>query len=467
MKASFILTCVLVLIFPAFGQLALKNQLEFTHWKTDDRNILENWTDVTWQRNFYLVGLRYEINRPPDPFIFPQDSLLAENELTFRFAEFYYKNLTARVGNFYSMFGRGLVFRTYEDRNLRVDNNLDGAKLTLDGSFYKLQTLAGKMRDKYNRRKDLLFGVDLEVNLADNLQVGSNLLRQELPDKISHQIGSFRANYTLDWGEIYGELAKPDWHDQFSYYLALNAAYSKWTVILEYKDYQKISFPNFYGTEYNAAPSLTREHAFALLNRHPHALNLNDEKGYQFELTFNPAERWELLLNHSQTFTHAGNRFFEEYYGELHTRPSEKIDTRAAAAWTFDFATNTENITPLLDTRYHLGDRDELHGSYQHQHTQNKLDLSEFDTELLLLEYSRSPRFSLALVAEYTNKNQLRNVDLNPNYWIYGNVTFSFLNNQQLSILYGSRREGFVCVGGICRYEPEFKGIEIRLVNRF
>lgn len=466
MKILATVLIVLALFLPAFGQLALKNQMEFTHWETYDRTILENWTDLTWQRDFYLASLRYEINRPPDPFIFPQDSLLAPNELTFRFAEFYYKNFTARIGNFYSMFGRGLVLRTYEDRNLRVDNNLDGVKLNLDGSFYKLQALAGKMRDKYNRRKDHLFGVDLEVNLADNLQVGSNLLRQELPD-LNHQIGSFRANYTRDWGEIYGEMAKPDWHDQPSFYLALNTALEKFTAIIEYKDYHNLSFPNFYGTEYNAAPSLTREHTFALLNRHPHALNLNDEKGYQIELGYNPTERWELLLNHSQTFTHAGNRFFEEYYAEIHTRISEKIDARTAAAWTFDFTTNTENITPLIDARYQLSDRDEVHGSFQHQHTKNRFDLSEFDNEYFLIEYSRSPRLSVALVAEYTNKNQLHNVELDPNYWIYGNVTFSFLNDQQLSILYGSRREGFVCVGGICRYEPEFKGVEIRLVNRF
>jgi len=465
MKTFLLMICILALTIPTSGQLTLKNQMEFTHWKTYDRNILENWTDVTWQRDFYLVGLRYEINRPPDPFIFPQDSLLAENALTFRFAEFYYKNLTARVGNFYSLFGRGLVLRTYEDRNLRVDNNLDGIKLNLDGAFYKLQALAGKMRDKYNRRKDILFGVDLEVNLADNLQVGSNLLRQELPD-INHQIGSFRANYTRDWGEIYGEMAKPDWHDQPSFYLALNAALDKFTAIIEYKDYHKLSFLNFYGTEYNAAPSLTREHTFALLNRHPHALNLNDEKGYQIELGYNLTERWELLLNHSQTFTHAGNRIFEEYYAEVHSRLGEKIDMRTAAAWTFDFTTNTENITPLIDARYQLGDRDELHGSFQHQHTKNRFDLSEFDNEYFLIEYSRSPRLSVALVAEYTNKHQLRNVELGPNYWIYGNVTFSFLNNHQLSIRYGSRREGFVCVGGICRYEPEFKGVEIRLVNQ-
>lgn len=467
MKNLLISILLLVLSQPVAGQFSVKNHSEFTHWNEYDRDILENWTDVTFQRDFYLLGMRYEVNHPPDPFIFPQDSLLDETELTFRFAEFYYKNLTARVGNFYAMFGRGLVLRTYENRNLRVDNNLDGINLTVNGTFYTVQALAGKMRDKYNRREDTLYGVDLETYPLGNLQVGGSFLRQELPQNLSQQIWSTRANYSLEWGEIYGEIAKPEWNDAFSYYLALNAIYDEFTLTMEYKDYNQLSFPNFYGTEYNAAPSLTREHAYALLNRHPHALNMNDEKGYQFELSYIPNERWELILNHSQTFTHGGDSFFEEYYAEVHTWLGEKIDVRAAAAWTFDFATNTENLTPLGDLLYNLSDRDQLHFSYQHQHTKNKFDRSEFDTEFFLTEYSRSPGFSLALVTEYTNKDQLRNVELDQNYWIYGNVTFSFLNNQQLSILYGSRREGFACVGGICRYEPEFKGIEIRLINRF
>ena len=146
------------------GQFVGRNQMEFTKWDKYDRTILENWTDLSYQRNFFQSGLRYEINRPPDPFIYPIDTLLKEYELTFAFAEFAYKNLTARVGNYYSMFGRGLILRTYEDRNLRVDNNIMGAQINMEGAAYKIQTIAGKMRDKYNRRRDWIYGVDGEFN---------------------------------------------------------------------------------------------------------------------------------------------------------------------------------------------------------------------------------------------------------------------------------------------------------------
>ena len=35
------------------------------------------------------------------------------------------------VGNFYDQFGSGLVFRSYEERNLGIDNAMDGFRLIL------------------------------------------------------------------------------------------------------------------------------------------------------------------------------------------------------------------------------------------------------------------------------------------------------------------------------------------------
>ena len=451
----------------AIGQLTFRNQFEYTYWEEYNRKIIENWTDVTYQREFVQLGMRYEINHPPDPFIFPQPDLLNEYELTFGYAEFEHKNLSARVGDYYAMFGRGLVLRTYDDRNLRVDNNIRGLKLNFSGSSYKLKALAGKMRDKYNRRDDMIYGFDGEVNPLKNVHVGGSYLLENDTNDDQRKVWSTRVFVTRDLWDIYAEIARPDWMDDFSAYIGLNAAYSRLTLTAEYKDYHNLSFKNSRQTEYNAAPSLTRQHVFSLLNRHPHALNQNDEKGYQIELTYLPDDYREFIVNHSQTFTHNKQRIFEEFYGEIHRYFGDVVDGRLAAAWNFDFTTSTKNITPIADVSYNLTDRDQIHTSYQHQHTINTIDKSEYDTELLLVEYSRSPNVSFAVVGEYTNKNQLRNVNMDQNTWLHGIVTFSFWRNQQLSVLYGSRQAGFVCVGGICRYEPEFEGLEIKLVNRF
>ena len=445
------------------AQVTVRNQLEFTHWDEENRDILENWTDVSVQRDQYQIGLRYEINHPPDPYIYPQDDLLKEYDLTYGYAEFSHGVLTFTAGDYYTMFGRGMVLRTYEDRNLRVDNNLRGARLRISGSRYQVTGIAGKMRDKYNRREDAVYGVDGELDLLESLKIGGSYLQHD--DK--NRLWSSRLNLYHALGDMVLEVAKPQWTDQLSSYFAMNAAAGQFALTFEYKDYNRLSFRNSLGTEYNAAPSLSREHSYTLLNRHPHALNMDDEKGYQIELNYYPGLTWEFTLNHSETVNHSGVRLFREYYGEVHHYVNDDLDVRSAVAWTFDLTTNTNSITPLIDILYTLSEREQLHLSYQHQHITNRFDSSEYDDDLLLIEYSRSPWYSIAFVGEYTNQDQLKHIKLDRNYWIYGNLTLYIGTNHQIELLYGSRQAGFVCVGGICRYEPEFEGLEIKLVNRF
>jgi len=456
---------LLVLSSLTLAQVTFKNQTVYTNWQEYNRTILEDWADLTYQRDWFKAGLRYEINHPPDPFIFPQDSLLKNYELTFRYLQFRYKKMNLTVGNYYEMFGRGLTLRTYEDRNLRVDTNLEGFKFNYSGRRIKFKAIGGRMRDKYNRRKNWLWGGDVEVKPFRNTHIGASYLTQNKSNLKS--LWAARFNYTRDLWDFYVETVRPSWYSAFSYYAALNLYFDKVAATLEVKDYNHLSFQNNYQTEYNAAPSLTREHEFSMLNRHPHALNQNDERGYQFELTYTPSDPIQIVLNHSQTFTHAGERFFEEFYGELTHTVNERLEYHLAGAWTFDFTTNTDNITPILDGTYNVTERDQIHLSAQHQHTKNRTDLSEYDNELGLIEISHSPFVSFAVVGEYTNKFQLRNVQMKRHTWLYGMVSFTFWNNQQLSLLYGSRREGFICVGGICRYEPEFQGFELKMNVRF
>ena len=467
MKSLRVIFILFILTTQVFGQLVIKNQTEFTHWEKYNRNIWENWTDLSYQKKFFQSGMRYEINHPPDPFIFPIGSLLKEYELTFAYVGFEYKNLSALIGNYYAMFGRGLILRTYEERNLRVDNNILGAKLILEDSFYKIQTIAGKMRDKYNRRRDWIYGIDGEINPAQNIQIGSSLISQyEANTKIT-AIGAVRFSKTDGWYDLYSEIAKSSWSKKLSYYLASNISYSDFVLTMEYKNYNQLSFKNYYRSEYNAAPSLTKEHSYTLLNRHPHALNMNDETGYQVELTYTPTEDWQFVFNHSRTFTHTNKKIFEEYFGEIHHYFNDSFEGRFAADWNYDFSTNTDNITPIFDLLYNISSRDQLHLSYQHQHSINQFDKSEYDNELFIIEYSKSPYFSAALIGEFTNKYQLINIQMARHFWFYGQIAINYWTNHQISLLYGTRQAGFVCVGGICRYEPEFAGLEIQIINRF
>ena len=66
----------ILLLSNLYSQISVSNQIEYSNWKEYNRNVLENWTDVSFQQDQFSFGLRYEINQPPDPFIFEFDTLL-------------------------------------------------------------------------------------------------------------------------------------------------------------------------------------------------------------------------------------------------------------------------------------------------------------------------------------------------------------------------------------------------------
>jgi hypothetical protein len=39
--------------------------------------------------------------------------------------------------------------------------------------------------------------------------------------------------------------------------------------------------------------------------------------------------------------------------------------------------------------------------------------------------------------------------------------------NHDATLFVGSRQGGFICIGGRCRWEPEFEGVELKLFSHF
>ena len=85
----------------------------------------------------------------------------------------------------------------------------------------------------------------------------------------------------------------------------------------------------------------------------------------------------------------------------------------------------------------------------------------------MLLEYSRSPDWTFNLVGETSNKSSHQLSEGEEADAAYGLVSYHISDQHDVSVLYGRRAAGFVCVGGVCRFEPEFEGVEVRLLSRF
>lgn len=77
-----------------------------------------------------------------------------------------YKNVELTVGDFYDQFGSGFIFRTYEERNLGIDNSLRGGRLVFQP--YKginVKMLGGKQRRYWEHNDSYVWGADAEFNI--------------------------------------------------------------------------------------------------------------------------------------------------------------------------------------------------------------------------------------------------------------------------------------------------------------
>ena len=135
-------------------------------------------------RNF-AAGLRYEsyLNALAD-----YDSEFKGNGITYRYATYNMKELEVTAGNYYEQLGSGLIFRSYEEKGLGIDNAMDGIRLKyapLEGVY--LKTFIGKSRTHFTYSDGIFRGADVEMNINE-------LLNTELKTQIILG-GSFISRY--------------------------------------------------------------------------------------------------------------------------------------------------------------------------------------------------------------------------------------------------------------------------------
>ena len=78
------------------------------------------------------------------------------------------------------------------------------------------------MRDKYNRRKDRISGLDGDINVSDDFKIGLSILRNQLTDNKFTDLRSLRASYLISDFDFYAEVVNKTGSEKFSAYTALS-----------------------------------------------------------------------------------------------------------------------------------------------------------------------------------------------------------------------------------------------------
>jgi len=486
--------------------LGLSNQLEYSYNTDTEREILEDWLNLDFTKGIFSTGLRFEAFQPNDP-----DPSISRGKDRYTGIDFKYiradigdinNGVDITAGNFYTLFGRGLVLKIYEDRSIRVDNNLIGLKVTGKYGGFVLTGLTGTAANINNERKDILHAVDLEYKGWRFLQLGASMATN-LPatDGIARTtMAAFRLLPSFWNFDIYAEYTA-QFNDDIKqkifkgnesivgqgFYGNLNFYLGSLSLLGEYKYYDNIAFTSEDGTiYYNTPPSVRQEYTYVLPNRHPSPLNQDNEQGFEVGAGYNLADNTYLYGAYTQTKTLPAGSFYQrvlfsdfinnepgipvqtqlkEVYLQGQQDWNDNLTTLLAFAYNEELATNTKNVTPILENRFYFSDINTIKLVIEHQQVTDRTTLEKYYTDVLSLEYLRSPGFNIIFVSELQTKEPEEGKIIR-RYWGFIQAGYKIGQHTDISLLIGTRQAGNICIGGVCRYEPAFKGIELKMQTR-
>jgi len=210
-------------------------------------------------------------------------------------------NITA--GHFYSQFGSGLVLRNWEDRQLGINNALQGGKIVYDPvSFISLTALYGKQRVGFTTSEGEIFGFNSELDAASifdfkntSLEIGLSYVGRkeettflepsfnELTNSLSGRVDYYQNNFYSNaeyviksddaikqGGQLSNRLVKPG--NAFLF----NTGYSKRGFGID-ATFRRLENMNFFSernsagnvfneSSINYIPGLTKQHDYLLTN---------------------------------------------------------------------------------------------------------------------------------------------------------------------------------------------------------
>jgi hypothetical protein len=459
--------------------ISASNQLEYSTNNKTHKDIFHNWTDLNLGFGIYTSNLRYEAHQPDDWGVNWQ-------KLSFRNIHLSSEPFDITAGNYYVIIGRGLILRSYENRDLRYDNNLDGVEGSVDYEGFHLTLLSGTAQGRYERLSDPLQAIDGKISATDWLVLGGSYLRTHITDLGLVRLFGGNISLSLPHVDCYGEAVKKDnpsgeyiQKDGEGYYFSTNIYTTGIGLTFEFKDYLRFDFSN-QDVTFNNPPALTREHVYTLLNRHANILDLSDEGGIQAEITTSPVEQLSVLVNYSNTSDRKERRghflpvfpdrlVFTEVYGETEYDIKDKATVKAG----FSRMENRDELgapvwlAPVFDLTYYLSERNSLNFILEHLWTDKFEGKLTYYDQILSLSFSHSPLASLTFAYERTTEWRVSENWLGKKNWFMATLDMALGDNHNLSLGVGSRRQGKVCSGGICVDKPALDGFEIKLLSRF
>ncbi|MBI2417391.1 MAG: hypothetical protein HYV28_05705 [Ignavibacteriales bacterium] len=486
--------------------LGISNQLKYSNDINTDREIFENWLNLDYTYGIFTTGIRFDIFQPVNFSTNWSGAKERYSDIGFKYIKAELGEADAgmelTVGNYYALFGRGMVLKSYEDRNLREDNNLQGVKIKARYHNLTVTALSGMPENKSGDRTDILHAADFEYRIMKDLKTGFSLASNQKQGQIKSTttLYAFRVQPSLPFGDVYVEYGikkdEDEKQENFAgkesitgkaFYGNLNMYEEGFSLSSEYKYYDNFSFTTGNGSvSYNTPPATRKDYTYLLLNRHTVSLDAANENGYLIEGSYQYAEGSSLLISYGLTNTlpawslyqrsvrkdapaPAGLKTFtqmREVYSQIAHHFNDNLTITGIFGYNEESKDSTKNITPIIDCKYYLDEINTFRLIIEHQYTTERKTGETFYTDAVLIEYLRSPSFSVSLLSELETKEPTKG-NMVRKMWNMVQFGYQIGEHTDLNLLFGSRQAGTICIGGVCRYEPEFSGVELKMMTRF
>lgn len=434
-------------------------------------------------------------------------------------------------GSFYDQIGNGVLMRAYEDRNLGLDNAIQGARVKyyLDDRF-TFMAFTGRQKRRFDYFNQIIKGGYLEgyfpldsaglVSLysgvgALNRTLDDETVQDELIPNInlqpletrftpSYNVYAFNQynTFTFDKIHINTEIAYKTEEailnqtgnqliNSDGLFLQTAVSYAQpglgASVQYRYSDNFVIrTDPTFNNTGNPTQGLITiltpinRQNVKRLPARYNPAAFFFGESGFQAEITWSPAKATTLTFNYSDVMEDgSSSRLYREYFakGEQRLNRAWKLGAGAQRLlynqllYEFqvaDEATNSE----IVETWTPFIEADWRFKPRQSLHFEAQYLHTEQDQGSFawgLLEYSLAPQWTFA-VGDMINVEPLINGTERQEVDIihYYTASASYTKKQtRLMASFVKQPQGVNCTGGVCRVEPAFSGLRLQMSTNF
>lgn len=182
-----------------------------------------NYVQLGYSQGGFTAGVQYE-SYLPAALLGHSPSFDGGNDIALYYLNYKSKTIDVTGGHFYEQFGSGMVFRSWEDRRLGLNNAIKGINVNLRPTDYiSLKAIFGKQRNGFAKSDDIndindtsrtdgtggtIQGGDAEINIGKSLTIGGSYVARfqdrgtndTLPNTVAIYGG--RADFNL--GNVYG-----------------------------------------------------------------------------------------------------------------------------------------------------------------------------------------------------------------------------------------------------------------------